>query len=588
MKVFDLSRAAVVGLLATQLMACHDSTGPNARVAGLRLVSGDGQTAAAGTTLANAPTFVAYDASGAPVSDVRFTVSVSSGGGRISSTPARTSGASTSVGAWTLGPHAGANTITVAVSGVSPLTISATGVAGAATRIVPLTPIALSGRAGEPVTSAVAAQVTDAFENPVAGTVVSLSTTAGTAPPSVTADGTGSVSITGWTLGTLAGQNALTLRAGTAELSFIATVLPGDPVNLVPVDTTPASALAGAVLSPFRLRLIDKFGNAVGLQQLTLSVTGGGGSLASTIAVSDVDGIVLLAGWTLGRTALPQVVHASSATLNADVTAVVQSDFHIDVRFFGPDMTPEQKALFTNAAARISAVIVGSIPDVTYAGVSVTNVCGVAGLPTLDETIHSIVIFASVRSIDGSGGILAESGPCLLRNGGGFFPSVGVMLFDADDLASMSSRGILQDVITHEMMHTVGFGTIWDLKGVLAGAGTATSAFTGSRARQGCVDDGGATICANTVPVENDGLPGTADAHWRESVFGSELMTGFVNFGGMPFSAITIGSLADIGYVVNPLAADPYVVPSPAQHNLIPSPAIPWERRIQPRVLPPN
>lgn len=587
MKGFNFSRATVVGLLAAQLVACHDATEPNARVAGLRLVAGDGQTAAAGTTLASAPTFAAYDASGAPISNVRFSVSVSTGGGRVSDSPGRTSGAPTSIGAWTLGPHAGLNTITVSVSGVSPLTISATGVAGAATRIVPLTPIAISGRAGEPVPTAIAARVTDAFENPVAGASVSLSTTAGTAPPSVTADSTGAVSISGWTLGTLTGQNALTLRAGSAALSFIATVLPGDPVNLTPVDSTPATALAGAVLPPLRLRLTDKFGNAAGVHGLTLAVTGGGGSLASTTAASDVDGIVVLAGWTLGRTALPQVVHASSATLNADVTAVVRSDFHVDVRFFGPDMTPEQKALFTTAAARISAVIVGAVSDVTYGGLSVSGVCGVPGLPTLDETIHSIVLFASVQPIDGPGAILAESGPCLLRSGSGF-PSIAVMLFDVEDLAGISSRGILQDVITHEMLHSVGFGTIWDQKGVLAGAGTATSAFTGPRARQSCVDDGGATTCANTVPVENDGIPGTADAHWRESVFGSELMTGFVNNGGMPLSAITVGSLADIGYVVNPLAADPYVVPSPANQNRIPSTATPWERRIQPRRPPSN
>jgi hypothetical protein len=30
-------------------------------------------------------------------------------------------------------------------------------------------------------------------------------------------------------------------------------------------------------------------------------------------------------------------------------------------------------------------------------------------------------------------------------------------------------------------------------------------------------------------------------------------MTGFVNHGPMPLSAITVGSLADLGYTVNPL-----------------------------------
>ena len=570
-------------------MRRYELLAPTVKPAGIRLVAGDGQTAPAGATLATAPQFVAVDASGASIGDVKFTVTVSSGGGKIAGTPGRTANSPTSIGAWTLGPRAGANTITVSVSGVPPLVITATGVAGAATRFVPLTPIALSGRAGEPVTASVSARVTDAFENPVAGAVVELSANAGKAPAPVTADSGGVATITGWMLGTIAGQDALTLRSGAATLSFIATVLPGDPAQLTTVDTTPPSALAGALLAPVRLRLADKFGNSVPAQQLTFAVTGGGGTLGSTAATSDADGTVVLSGWTLGRTALPQVVHASSSTttLSADVTAVVQSDFHIDVRFFGPDMTDDQKALFTNAAARISAIIVGSVPDVTYSGLSVASACGLPGLPTLDETIHSIVIFASVAPIDGPSGILAGSGPCLLRNPPGFFPSVGAMLFDVEDLPGMASQGILQDVITHEMLHAVGFGTIWDAKNLLLAGGTVNSAFAGVRARQGCVDDGGAAICANSVPVENDMLPGTADAHWRESIFGPELMTGFVNHGPMPLSAITVGSLADLGYTVNPLAADPFVVPTPAQHNVVPSKATPWEIRIQPKLPPP-
>jgi hypothetical protein len=567
--------------------ACHDSTGPTVKPGGIRLVAGDGQTAPAGTALATAPQFVAFDASGSPIGDVKFTVTVSSGGGKIVGAPGRTSSSPTSIGAWTLGPRAGANTITVSVSGVAPLIVTATGVAGPATRFVPLTPIALSGRAGEPVAATVAARVTDAFENPVARTVVEVSASAGKAPAPVTTGADGVATITGWVLGTIAGQDALTLHSGAATLAFIATVLPGDPAQLTTVDTTPPSALAGALLAPVRLRLADKFGNSIPGQQLTFAVTGGGGSIGSATATSEAEGTVVLSGWTLGRTALPQVVHATSATLSADVTAVVQSDFHIDVRFFGPGMTDDQKALFTNAAARISAIIIGSVPDVTYSGLSVASACGLPGLPSLDETIHSIVIFASVAPIDGPSGILAGSGPCLLRSPPGFFPSVGAMLFDVDDLPGLASQGILQDVITHEMLHAVGFGTVWDAKNLLLAGGTANSAFAGLRARQGCIDDGGTAVCANSVPVENDMIPGTADAHWRESTFGPELMTGFVNHGPMPLSAITVGSLADLGYTVNPLAADPFVVPAPAQHDVVPSKAVPWEIRIQPKVLPP-
>ena len=566
--------------------ACHDSTGPTVKPAGIRVVSGDGQTGTAGTALAAAPQFIVYDASGAPISDIKLTITVASGGGKLANAPARTSSPSTSIGEWTLGPRAGVNTVIVSVPGVAPLTLSAIGLPGLAAHFIPLTPTSVTGRAGEIVAGSVSARLTDAFDNPVAGASVGLTASAGTAPVSATSDSTGTVTIVGWTLGTVAGQSALTLRSGAATLSFIANVLPSDPVHLMPIDPTPASAFAGALLPPVRLRLTDKFGNAVGTQELSLAVTAGGGSLASTTVTSDASGVIVLAGWTLGRTALPQIVHAATTTLDADVTAVVQTDFHVDVRFFGPEMTDDQKALFTNAAARIEAIIVGAISDVTYSGLSAETMCGVPGLPTLDETVHGIVIYASVQPIDGPSGILAESGPCVLRSGS-FFPSVAAMLFDSEDLATVQARGILQDVITHEMLHSVGFGTIWDQRGLLLAGGTVNSAFGGTQARAGCVGDGGATVCANTVPLENDMIPGTTDAHWRESVFGSELMTGFVNFGGMPLSAITVGSLADLGYTVNPLAADPYVLPAQPPHNVVPTGAAPWERRIQPRVLPP-
>jgi hypothetical protein len=60
------------------------------------------------------------------------------------------------------------------------------------------------------------------------------------------------------------------------------------------------------------------------------------------------------------------------------------------------------------------------------------------------------------------------------------------------------------------------------------------------------------------VPVENSGGAGTRDAHWRESVFNNELMTGYLNSGTNPLSRVTVASLADLGYQVDPNAADAF------------------------------
>ena len=134
------------------------------------------------------------------------------------------------------------------------------------------------------------------------------------------------------------------------------------------------------------------------------------------------------------------------------------------------------------------------------------------------------------------------------------------MQFDTADLAAMQSAGTLTDVITHEMGHVLGIGTIWTNKGLLAGSGTSNPTFTGTNAKKqfGILKGTGPAA----VPVENTGGPGTANSHWRESVFGNELMTGFVGSVGNPLSRMTVASLKDLGYVVDFSKADPYTLPS--------------------------
>jgi hypothetical protein len=96
---------------------------------------------------------------------------------------------------------------------------------------------------------------------------------------------------------------------------------------------------------------------------------------------------------------------------------------------------------------------------------------------------------------------------------------------------------------------------------LLQGAGTANPVFTGPRAMR----EFGVLIGENTptpVPVENTGGSGTRDGHWRDSVFGNELMTGFLSPGPNPLSRLTAASLVDMGYKVNLDSAQPYALPS--------------------------
>jgi hypothetical protein len=226
--------------------------------------------------------------------------------------------------------------------------------------------------------------------------------------------------------------------------------------------------------------------------------------------------------------------------------APATSAYKIEVRFLG-GLTSKQKNAFKAAADRWARVIVGDLPSVRVDG----------------EVIDDLLILAQGTSIDGPGGILGQAGPTHIRPAKAgkfkFLPVKGVMSFDSADLKAMEKDKTLEDVITHEMGHVIGVGTIWERKNLLKNAGTNTVRFVGKNARKefGKLKKSKAA----DVPVENTGGPGTADGHWRESVFRNELMSGFIAAPKNPLSRLTVASLQDLGYVVDLSKAEPYKLP---------------------------
>lgn len=221
--------------------------------------------------------------------------------------------------------------------------------------------------------------------------------------------------------------------------------------------------------------------------------------------------------------------------------------YSIVVRFMG-GLSDTQKGAFKAAAQRWTTVITGAVPAVMVDG----------------ERIEGLLIVAQGANIDGVGKILGQAGPTELRPGGigagAFLPAKGRMTFDTADLANMETRGTLRDVIAHEMGHVIGIGTIWPNLDLVAGTQTGNPLFVGTNAsREFGTLTGGASV---PVPVENTGGPGTRDSHWRDAVFGNELMTGFVANPGNPLSRLTVASLQDIGYSVDMAKAEPYMLPS--------------------------
>lgn len=427
--------------------------------------------------------------------------------------------------------------------------------------------IAAEGSAGLVLTTIPTFTVRDAEGNVLGGVRVSISVTAGggvlTDAPTETRSG-GPTPIGTFKLGNTAGLNTITITVdGLPPLVINIIGRPGPPASIVFISGANQTALAGTSPPlPLVVQVRDQFGNPVPGVAVTFSVVTGGGTVSQIPVTTDASGNATAPGWVLGKVAFPQILRAAVGTITAQADAIILSSYTVDLRFFGPQPTDIASAAFVTAAARIRATIIGDIPDFfpSAAGINLEG-CGVPGT-ILNEFVDDVVIYATIVPIDGPLRVLASAGPCFVRSGNGT-TIVGSMRFDADDIQTLVDRGTLQDVVLHEMLHVVGIGTLWNRFGLLQGAGTPDTRYTGANGVAGCVAVGGASVCgAGSIPVEDTGGPGTADGHWRERVFRTELMTGFIGSTN-PFSVMSIRSLSDLGLQVNTNAADPYTVPDP-------------------------
>ncbi|MGA2384279.1 MAG: hypothetical protein ABSG61_12690 [Gemmatimonadales bacterium] len=345
------------------------------------------------------------------------------------------------------------------------------------------------------------------------------------------------------------------------------------------------------------VKVTDSVGNALAGASVSFAITGGGGSGTGLSATTDANGMAQVGSWVLGPS-------AGLNTMAATVTAAglgtsqqtfadtgVAAQYTIQIQYYGNyKPTAAESAAFKAAATRWQQMVyrhVGTPQNVT----DTANSCG-AGEPAVNQTITDLLIFASFDSIDGPGKTLAESSPCFARlsgSSGAGLTVMGIMKFDTADVRTLITNGQLNAVVLHEMGHVLGFGTLWSLSapfptvsclqlpsnppGTLrdtyfscqGGSANAAAQFdsVGGTSYTGSGQAYGSPLhippvenCANSPYTYPTCGQGTVNGHWRTTVFGNELMVGFLP-SSPALSKVTVASLQDLGYTVN-YAADSY------------------------------
>ncbi len=262
----------------------------------------------------------------------------------------------------------------------------------------------------------------------------------------------------------------------------------------------------------------------------------------------------------------------SGATVHFD-PPFRKGDFDIELVFLSDRFTEKQKRTIRYAARRWMSIIREDLPDYTFTQ-GWSGTCGDHSyrIPS-GERIDDLRIY--ITSFYDDPDLAGWGGPDILRDTSSL-TVVGCMAFNLN-LYSFS----LMNVGLHEIGHVLGFGTIWDDLGFLrnpsrGGNEGADTHFNGPLAMAAFDAAGGSSYTGRKVPVRNDGKPRSGDSHWRFSVFGDELMAaGDADVESPLFSeehykindaisAITIQSLADLGYSVDVTQAVPYTLPSAA------------------------
>jgi hypothetical protein len=288
--------AKVVG--NTSLTAQFTAVAGAGVAAALEKVSGDGQSAIAGTPLPDSLIVRALDSSGDPVGGVTVRWAATGGGSVSAETSVTRADGRTGVRR-TLGPQAGEQGTTAVLDGdgASAVAFTASALTGTAGALRIEVQPPSTARSGAAFTRQPQLQLVDENGNPVQqpGLAVSAAIASGpsgatlTGSTTASTNGTGLAAFTNLGLSGPGGSYTLNFTGpGTSGVTSATIQLSaGEAVKLAMVAQPPASVKSGAVLAPApSVRLEDATGNGVAVAGVPVTVSlSGGGVLGGTLSV---------------------------------------------------------------------------------------------------------------------------------------------------------------------------------------------------------------------------------------------------------------------------------------------------------------
>ena len=257
-----------------------------------------------------------------------------------------------------------------------------------------------------------------------------------------------------------------------------------------------------------------------------------------------------------------------SVTSRSEIVEATTSgtpSFDINLIFVGTVSSKYQSA-FEAAATRWERIITHGIPYHPVSEEERDLVETFYPMTTIPDKVDDLLLLVEIDD-DLRSGTLANAATLVLRDAS-FLPCIARILLNEDRLSSLTDEQLAK-VMEHEIGHTLGFADwLWRGYNLLQNPSLYNppfpdTHFSGPLAIEAFNAAGGASYTGAKVPVENNGISGGADSHWRESVLFDELMTTLFEslIQSSPLSEITIQAMADIGYRVDITQAESYLGP---------------------------